>query len=185
MKLFMDKEVLDSRDNENNFFGTREFEYVWQKVCEEVVGNDFGKLIKELDNPVIFSYDHNIPNNIRGKLLPDIIRYVEDKNVMYVLDAKYYDFDFDASGKIKGGIPRTYDVIKQFAYESKLREKYKPNTVFNAFLIPNMNKTEKKGYIEYTLFSYNNKIEVIFIDTEELYRKYLQNETIEIEMIFD
>ena len=66
-----------------------------------------------------------------------------------------------------------------------MREKYKPNTVFNSFLIPKMNKTEKKGYIEYTLFSYNNKIEVIFIDTEELYRKYLQNETIEIEMIFD
>ena len=97
---------LDQYENINeqktlNFFGTSNFENVWENVCQIVLGNDLNKTLKELNlkhnttqsNEIILKEIISKPkwnhHQVKQTLRPDIVLIKNKKIEIY--DAKYYD----------------------------------------------------------------------------------------------
>lgn len=124
-------------------FGTRDFEYVWEKLIDHVFG------IKEKNKYYpkcswsIFKKNGNIENaNVKSceakqtTLRPDAIMELKECKKIFVLDAKYYQYGDD--GKNKSGardpktLPGSESILKQIAYaefiETVLREQKNENS---------------------------------------------------------
>lgn len=124
---FIDNRVLDK----TFYFGTDNFEYVWEKVIDKVFG--------------INNKDEYFPNAIwterHGKnkdkpthsLMPDSIMLWNDK--VYILDAKYYRY---GATHEPSHLPDTSSINKQITYGEYINS-YKginEKSLFNAFLMP-------------------------------------------------
>lgn len=132
-------EYLDS-DNQNRqyYFGTDRFEYVWEKLIDEV----FGIRGKEEFFPRTkwaLKFNKNRDNHA---LEPDSIMLCDDK--IYVLDAKYYRYGVTGEPK---HLPESSSINKQITYAEyidtcrELKDKYGNLPIYNAFLMP-FNKGE-------------------------------------------
>ena len=142
-----------------SMFGTGSFHAVWEKVCGTVFGNQLdepiddellpddmkGKQINKWSDIEARAkwcigkaeIDEESPDEKdASKLRPDFVALDEKKNILYILDAKYYVPAFSDSSV--NGCPGVGDVNKQHLYQLTyhpliMKNKWK---LVNAFLMP-------------------------------------------------
>jgi hypothetical protein len=144
MKLYID--FLSVREQEFQFFGTKFFHIIWEKICKFVFNDQTSIYKKHFPKPTYQIGDKII--KLKGHI-PDIIS-VPDPKSCFVLDAKYYD--------IEKGLPQTEDVTKQLFYE-KLCKNILPNhSTSNGFLFLNEQDEDimNIGKLTYDVFEQKN-----------------------------
>ena len=202
-----------------SMFGTGSFHAVWEKVCGTVFGN---QLYEPIDDELLpdemkgkqinkwsdiearakwridggAEIDEEAPDEKdASKLRPDFVALDEKKNILYILDAKYYVPTF--SDRSVNGCPGVGDVNKQHLYQLTYHPLIKENNwqVVNAFLMPksckNFQDTEKavKSYcsifkdirITHSKDGVSNdgvefsfaEIQTLFLEPEKLFGYYL------------
>ena len=181
MKIFLNNENKLDNDIEVNIYGTREFEYVWEEICSQIFNNEYLNSIDEIEKPIFCKKDCSFINETRGTLKPDVVSY--DNDILYILDAKYYDFHFNSEGKIIGKYPDTYDIVKQLAYEDKMKKRKLSGKIINIFSIPSFNSTEVIGNVKFELFNTNGVINILNVNVNEAYDKYLNQTFFELNKI--
>ncbi|MBR9698230.1 MULTISPECIES: LlaJI family restriction endonuclease [Bacillota] len=129
--------IIDFRnsadDPEEFYFGTNNFEYIWEKLIDETYG-----IRNKNDYFPKTSWRLNFGERYNPALEPDSIMITKDH--ICVLDAKYYKYG--QSGK-HSDLPRSTDINKQITYAEYIAEnsKFKKErdegkVVLNAFLMP-------------------------------------------------
>lgn len=120
-------------DPEEFYFGTNNFEYIWEKLIDET----YGVRDKTFYFPKT-SWKLRVGERENAALEPDTIM-ITDTDIT-VLDAKYYKYG--VSGKVSD-LPRSTSINKQITYAEYIAENPKFNDklegdkeVFNAFLLP-------------------------------------------------
>ena len=128
-------EYLDEPTHDKQFyFGTDRFEYVWEKLIDEV----FGVKDKEQYFPRTKWKLRYGKDRVNYALEPDTIMLCDKK--IYVLDAKYYRYGITG---IPSHLPESSSINKQITYaeyiynQKKFKEEYGDSVpVYNAFLMP-------------------------------------------------
>lgn len=144
-------------DNSKAFYGTKNFEYVWEKLIDDVFGID--KEEKKKYRPHCFwnfggkDEDADEEETKRTALRPDTIMLESLKKdaKIFVLDAKYYQYD--KSEKNVSKLPGTNSIIKQIAYAEFIEERRKEKdksfpsgSIYNAFILPYNSKKNDFSY---------------------------------------
>ncbi|MBP5452675.1 MAG: LlaJI family restriction endonuclease [Treponema sp.] len=128
-----------------------------------------------------------------GNLTPDLI-CIDEKDIFYILDAKYYLVKVSEKKKKIENQPGIQDVLKQFAYEKAYHDflkDFKFYRTLNAFIMPSLySKCDEqreaistvKGNITFSLMqtsSYDmlGAIQVLEIRPEFLYENYLKSKS--------
>jgi hypothetical protein len=133
---------LGKSNNKNSaFFGTNEFEYVWEKLIDHVYGISKDQKKEFYPNTQWFiegNGDIEVDQELeKSALRPDtIMLYPKDgKQEVYVLDAKYYRY---GAKRVPAFLPGTGSINKQFTYAEyvKTLDRYKKVNVYNAFIMP-------------------------------------------------
>lgn len=128
--------ILRVDDNNTNCefnYGTYNFEYIWEKMIDNV----FGISGKEEYFPKTTWYLLNNKDFDNSVLQPDTIMIYQDK--IYVLDAKYYKYGETANPY---DLPKSSSINKQITYGEyiakgkKFEIDGKKPIVYNAFIIP-------------------------------------------------
>lgn len=130
-----------NRKQKKLFYGTTEFEYVWENLIDHVYGVSKKKKLEfyprtqwSLDNGGDFEVD---TEHEKSPLRPDTIMICpkNDKERIFVLDAKYYRFGISANPI---SLPGSGSINKQFTYAEYVEtlEKYKGADIYNAFIMP-------------------------------------------------
>ena len=118
------------QNHENYDFGTTQFEYIWEKLVDDIFGiSNKQDFFPKAEWQLYFS-----DNRQSSALQPDTILQHHD---MFVLDAKYYRYGITA---INSHLPNSASINKQITYGeyifNKFSEKGKNFQVYNAFLMP-------------------------------------------------
>ena len=180
---YIDDKIMDK----SFYFGTDDFEYVWENMINRV----FGIPNKEDYFPKAVWIERHGDGKEKEKsaLIPDsimIYKNSEGKEKIYILDAKYYRYGATHNSE---HLPNSADINKQITYGEYVKKaKEKDNdSLFNAFLMPyNMdnNLFESKDVFINVAESYgkwrNNldkyeKIQGILVDVRYLMLNYLGN----------
>lgn len=167
MLAILNQEIYKDTAEEYRY-GTNRFEYVWERMIQEVFG---------IANPE--QYFPATKWHIGGKitqnseLRPDAIMY--DEKDYFVLDAKYYKYStFDGDSR---GLPQSADINKQISYGEFLSFKQPGKVVYNAFILPNNAVETGKSNIYWAGYAdgewkQNNKeyekVQAIFMDVKWL-----------------
>lgn len=182
----------DSESKVNYKYGTYRFEYVWEKMIDNIFGIENKS---DYFPKTTWMIDGNTYNN--ASLEPDTIM-VSDNNV-YVLDAKYYKFGVTTK---PSHLPESTSINKQITYgeyideEKKFREWHGENMkVYNAFIMPfdsqegKFKTEEKMRHIGHAISSWKSgakeyeSIQGILIDIKYLMKKSIQQDEKEIEKL--
>lgn len=175
---FIDDRIIDK----SFYFGTDNFEYVWEKVIDKVFG------ISNKDDyfpKATWIERHGAKKDVETHaLMPDTIMLYNDK--VYILDAKFYKY---GATHLPSDLPATSSINKQITYgeyinkEKKIDEK----NIFNAFIMPydaNYNLFETNELIVNVAeaigkwrpnMKYYEKIQGIIIDVRTLLLNYAGN----------
>lgn len=136
-------------DNRKAFFGTTDFEYVWEGLIDSVFGIDVNEKKKYYPHCSwkIYGKENKVEvrDEKRTALRPDTIMLLNDD--IFILDAKYYQYG-EAGKEIgfsrnPGNLPGTGSIVKQIAYAEfiEMRQNGQPGIypqgkIFNAFIMP-------------------------------------------------
>lgn len=144
-----------------------------------------------IEKPSWVGYDEENDNNEFTKkadktLKPDVISlYYYDNSIVFgIFDAKYYNITL-TKNKLSGQ-PGVGDVTKQYLYQLAYKDIFKDidELVFkNSFLVPTYESEFKNiGYVKLDMFKIMRleNIQIIQVPTNEVFEKYLENETIDI-----
>jgi hypothetical protein len=125
---------LDERSPQSRYyFGTDNFEYVWERMIDKVFG------VKNKRNYFPRTHWRNLPSGSpydNDALEPDTIMIPLGMGKAFVLDAKYYRYGVTGN---PAHLPPSSSINKQITYGeyvSTYSEFSGPNAVFNAFLMP-------------------------------------------------
>lgn len=169
--------IEQTENSESEFwFGTYEFEYVWQNMIDKL----FGIENKTQYLPSSTWYVNNSSHK-NHTIDPDSIMIINGK--YYVIDAKYYKFG--ATNLLKD-LPNTSSIVKQLAYaefiETNCASQQSSETIniFNAFLLPYKSQNPNCpftniGYCESDWKSNNKiyeKVKCILVDIKWLMENY-------------
>lgn len=136
-------------DNRKAFFGTTDFEYVWEGLIDSVFGIDVNEKKKYYPHCSwkIYGKENKVEvrDEKRTALRPDTIMIFNDD--IFVLDAKYYRYGEAEMGKNflrnPKTLPGTGSIVKQIAYAEfiEMRQNGQPGIypqgkIFNAFIMP-------------------------------------------------
>lgn len=189
--------IVQDKTLESNYglslFGTSSFHVVWEKVCAQVLDNQYERLINEIDAPQWYGYaaESGIyfkAGNPVDTLIPDIvsIEIKSEKRHFSILDAKYYCIKLQEGCKPQNQ-PGIGDVTKQYLYELAFHKYIKKNNfdiITNCFLMP----TEQSETIVYgavaieMLSSLGLKpIQVRLLPAKNIYQCYLDYETFDFD----
>lgn len=144
-------------DNRKASYGTKDFEYVWEGLIDDVFG------VSKVEKQKFFPHcvwiirdketDADELDKKRTALRPDTIMLspLNDNNAeIFVLDAKYYQYG-DEKRETKR-LPGTGSIIKQIAYAEFIENMRKTNdsipkgAIYNAFILPYAGNKDKKDY---------------------------------------
>lgn len=184
--------IAQEKTLENNYglslFGTSSFHVVWEKVCAQVLDNQYERLKSEIDAPQWYGYDEADGKYFTaGKkvdtLIPDIIVLDCNSEMKHfaILDAKYYCIQLQ-KGRQPVNYPGIGDVTKQYLYELAYKKYIKANDfdrVSNCFLMPTQGtKTIVYGAVSMEMFAELKlqPIQVRLLPAETIYRCYLDYE---------
>ena len=142
-----------------SMFGTNSFNLVWEKICADIMDNQLGKKLCELNlpYPLLPKYDKNCTlinliekplwtatgETAKDTLIPDLVAITSD--VFIIFDAKYYNAKLEL-GIVPKGQPGIESVTKQYLYQlayQKFIDEHGFKDVKNCFLMP----TEKEDVI--------------------------------------
>ena len=130
-------EILSDQSGINNtsiidLMATPYYSFVWEAICSFVMDNRYSQLKSILPQPEWDS--HLVQGSISQR--PDIFWVYE--NILFILDAKYYDYSQT--------LPGWHDIVKQLFYRHTMQQvsstyeyqKHLPGgkMIFNAFLFP-------------------------------------------------
>ena len=151
-ELFVNmRKILVEESNENSnkefYFGTTNFNLIWEKMLDDVYGNNSVNHCSE-SHPHIYwnSNEFTKPKNLT--LRPDTIMiHPNREDKIYVLDAKYYKAGVNIDD---GNLPGGESILKQIVYAQKLERndkiKLTQHKIYNAFLLPYGMK-EKENFL--------------------------------------
>jgi len=136
-------EIGYSRSGEAmSFYGRRDFEQVWEAALQYIFRHNSDLRGELFSLPQWFNAltVKHLAVNINDTLKPDILRKIKmgDRELLLILDAKYYLLNYDC----KGSFPPIGDIIKQYFYEAGVIRKeigYLSADVINAFIFPAVN----------------------------------------------
>lgn len=173
-------EYMDEKTTEHTFyFGTDDFDYVWEKIIDKA----FGEKNKDKYFPrTRWLLDQKKKGKEKHPLMPDTIMIYDGK--YYVLDAKCYRFGWTG---VPEHLPNASSISKQITYGEYLEQYHSISNdiLFNAFLMPyNMEKnvfglTEPFGTIGEavsdwkTNTKYYHRIQGIVVDTRYMLYHYI------------
>lgn len=173
MKSFI-KKTFEVSSNNINLWGTRSFYTVWERVCGKVLKNQYENFKDEIPSPMWKALGKKNEYPAKGKHIPDVLRKV-GKN-FFILDAKYYNFNFNEDGKIEGNAPGIEDVTKQFAYEMYFKKRYGEN-IYNYFVIPTTEESQVIGEVSLEIFGDLKPIKVLALNYDEVFKMYLEDKS--------
>lgn len=177
--------------NEAQFFGTSNFNIIWEKAVSVAFGDVKDKkicdVIKEsnekrtlaeyikkpfcYDSPYYIIKGHTYPSS---GLRPDCI--CVDRKSFAILDAKYYLPEI--KGNTLNGMPGVGDILKQHmylkGYEGIIGNRIKKNY----FILPTCCMTTKVGIGRMPLPFFSNDerdIEILFVDADRVLKAYIKN----------
>ncbi|MFR6247242.1 MAG: LlaJI family restriction endonuclease [Romboutsia timonensis] len=139
-------------------------------------------------------YEENDNNEFIKKadktLEPDVISiYNNDNGIVFgIFDAKYYNITLKKESKLSGQ-PGIGDITKQYLYQLAYKDIFKDidELVFkNSFLVPTYESEFKNiGYVKLDMFKIMEleDIQIIQVPTNEVFERYLTNETIDINLL--
>lgn len=177
------KEILEnlehSKTNDLSLYGTKNYEKVWEHICQDVFGHQ-KKWIDQITKPRWKDFKTNVTSEV-NTLLPDIT--IQKESNFYILDAKYYNCEFNENGKLIGSKPGVGDISKQFLYQGAYEKKFENEDLkykyYNAFLMPTEDITkdyEIIGEVIFPLKEFEGKeIKIIKLNTYIMYSYYLKN----------
>ena len=105
-----------------------------------------------------------------------------------LFDAKYYNITLKKESKLSGQ-PGIGDITKQYLYQLAYKDIFKDidELVFkNSFLVPTYESEFKNiGYVKLDMFKIMEleDIQIIQVPTNEVFERYLTNETIDINLL--
>jgi len=172
MISFIDQSDNSAMDDFVLIYGTKYFHIVWEKVNSFVFNNQYEIYKKYIQKPN-WKTTHNLIDNYKETLIPDILFLCEDLKFFFILDAKYYTMNFDSAGRIKGTIPGIADIVKQLAYEAAFTVRFeKKYSIYNAFIIPTTQETKITGSVSLELFDTKGEIFTLHINYNEVFNMY-------------
>lgn len=131
---YMDDKTIDKQF----YFGTDNFESVWEKIIDKYFGiADKDKFFPHANWTEKYGPSKGKPSSA---LEPDSIMIYGDK--YYVLDAKYYKYGVYPELGINA-LPKSSDINKQITYGNFVKKKVGNKEVYNAFIMP-FNKCKNK-----------------------------------------
>ena len=141
-ELFVNmKKILVEESNQISdkefYFGTTNFNLVWEKMLDDVYGNNSVNHCAE-SHPHIYWNSKEFSKSKNLTLRPDTIMiHPNRKDKIYILDAKYYKAGVNLDD---GNLPGGESILKQIVYAQKLARNDKINgtghKIYNAFLLP-------------------------------------------------
>lgn len=173
--------LMCTGDDIDNFkideYKTEYFMNIWEDMLNFIFGNENAE-----------EYYPKAQWNIIGKesfnassLRPDVI--LRDKDVVYVLDAKYYKYG--VTGNVLD-LPQSSDITKQMLYSSYIVSNkyiYEVDVVYDAFLIPYNGSDEGvfklvgNATVDIEEFK-DKKVECILLDIKSIMQSYVQGTNI-------
>lgn len=133
---FIAKEKMETNDFTISFYGSRNFNLVWEKTCAYILDNKYTSLKNHISKPEWKASTGKVHE--AKTLVPDIISiYKQCQKAFLISDAKYYSIKLDNSQL--SGNPGVEDVMKQYLYQlayDKYIQSEKFDIVFNCFLFP-------------------------------------------------
>ncbi|MCM1556726.1 MAG: LlaJI family restriction endonuclease [Anaeroplasma bactoclasticum] len=183
---FIDDRVLDKQF----YFGTDNFEYIWEKLIDKVFG--IPNKAEYLPKGMWTERHGKNKEKETHALIPDTIMIYKDR--IYILDAKYYKYGTTHNLK---DLPDSSSINKQITYGDYIAENKKigNDSLFNAFLMPynsGSNYFETNERIVNVAEAYGDwrangknyeKIQGILIDIRHMIYNYLGNHEIEQELL--
>ncbi|MDZ5472421.1 LlaJI family restriction endonuclease [Bacillus sp. 31A1R] len=119
------------------FYGTRNFEVVWEKICGFVLDNQYDNVKQYIDKPIWTPVGKD--GHAAETLKPDVISMFmrNHKKYFMISDAKYYNIQLTEN--TLHGNPGVGDVTKQYLYQlafKKYMELENVEVVHNVLLFP-------------------------------------------------
>lgn len=164
-------------ENTPYLFGTRSFEVIWEKVCSFVFGNEYKKLQKYIPHPIWKDFN-TLKETKKETLIPDILRKLDNYQLFFVFDAKYYTTTFSKDGTLVNNAPGISDISKQYLYE-KVFYKYLNIThysYYNIFLMPSDENDELFGETRFELFEELGPILLLRLNAKNIFTMYSKRE---------
>jgi hypothetical protein len=125
------------------FYGTKDFEYVWENLIDNVFGISSNEKNKYFPNVTWFlndgSSDQVYLEKEKHPLRPDTIMLYDgpnrDKPSIFILDAKYYRYGVKQKSCY---LPGSASANKQFTYAEYVEtlDAAKGKTIYNVFIMP-------------------------------------------------
>lgn len=197
----MKRIIMMSSDDSSTIqhtYGTRRYEYAWEKMINDTLGS-------KIDITKFFPNAYwNIQGKVeedKSKLRPDSILINDNKDKIYILDAKYYKYGI--TGNITD-LPHTDSIQKQITYGDHISnnpQKYGFNkeNIFNSFILPfNKNKEPFKcddnmKYMGFANSAWRGKkkefnyerISLLLIDTKYMIDCFYQKERADLKMLIE
>ncbi|MBN2542869.1 LlaJI family restriction endonuclease [bacterium] len=178
MIAFLQAKIGNENRLQLDVLATPYFSFVWEAICGYLFDNQYPMLKGLLPQP---QWESEITSGIISQR-PDIFSLVG--NNLYILDAKYYDFN--------KGLPGWHDVVKQFYYKHTLSKRMRKTlleNIFNGFILPGNEKeplqyigrvfikeVEDLGNILAFAVNQNKAISTYAFRDDETYREGLKNE---------
>lgn len=159
-----------------NLFGTKDFEYIWEKVCSTIFNNQKKQYKNKIPTAKWENY-YNLSTSDSAPLDPDILSEHESEkdNFFLILDAKYYNITPTKKGFVR--TPGINDIAKQHLYEMIFKAHFENHNIVNALLFPN-DKIEDTyeifGRVNLEFLS-QNPISLVYINAKIAYDLYLMD----------
>lgn len=181
--------------NEAQYFGTRNFNIIWEeavsaafgdvkdkKICDVIKeSNEIRTFAEYIKKPFCYDSPYYAPYyDIKGQkyptsgLRPDCI--CVNRNTFAILDAKYYLPEI--KGDTLNGMPGVGDILKQHMYLKGYEGIIGNRNKKNYFILPTCFSTKKVGIGRMPLPFFSNDerdIEMLFVDADRILKAYVQN----------
>ena len=186
--------IVDGKDSINEFgfrnikLGTERFEYVWEKMIDELFGEPNKKDFFPESRWIIGG--ESLGSSF---LRPDTIMEAQDS--IYILDAKYYKFGYSELAK---DLPGTSSINKQITYgEYAETLAYCQNKeIYNFFILPSNNSSlQNYSCVGYAVSDWKNnskykekpyhKVYAILADVKTMMQNYVYQNSFEKHKLVD
>lgn len=124
-------------------FGTKKYEKVWEAICGYIFDNRYEQLSSFLPQPRWALDEGRLSDSQQPCQIPDILFTPANSRILYILDAKYYNYTRK--------VPGWRDIVKQYYYLQTITGDNRPEGLMkrmdvshceNAFIFPLFDETD-------------------------------------------
>jgi hypothetical protein len=181
---FVSNKMFMESNNFIQFYGTRNFEIVWEKICGFVLDNKYENVKNFIDKPIwspVIGKGH-----AANTLKPDIISIFSKNRKVYFMisDAKYYNIQLTETNLDNN--PGVGDITKQYLYQLAFKnfmDQQNVNIVHNVLLFPTEQETIKyvgKVTIEFLKALELGDIMLVKLPVHKIFHMYISYNKIEL-----